>query len=189
METQALRAFLSEDTVKLHASHLSDIQLKYSVIKKSIPELNGKTLREIMKMRLGKDVKDDILPLINSIKSHIMYFSSFALNPKPCNEIRRYYSSEAAFLYEMYLVARETPFGFLYISLSDRGTPIALVSDGFSLPSSTSPPRLAIDLCEHAYFLDYHFDKDRYLRACLSHLDISRLFYGENEQIYLDTDI
>ena len=36
-------------------------------------------------------------------------------------------------------------------------------------------PRLAIDLCEHAYFIEYGFDKERYLEDLLRHLDLSRL--------------
>ena len=35
--------------------------------------------------------------------------------------------------------------------------------------------RLAVDLCEHAYFYDYGFDKKSYLKAALSSLDLSKI--------------
>ena len=36
-------------------------------------------------------------------------------------------------------------------------------------------PTLAIDVCEHVYFMDYGFDKERYLVSSLPYLDISKL--------------
>ena len=36
-------------------------------------------------------------------------------------------------------------------------------------------PLVCIDVCEHAYFLDYGFDKERYLKSALPYLDITKL--------------
>ena len=46
--------------------------------------------------------------------------------------------------------------------------------DGLSL-CLPAPPALAIDVSEHAYFLDYGFDKQRYIMAALPFLDLSKL--------------
>ena len=146
MNINSQMKFLSEDNVKLHLSHLSDLRLKWSVFKKSIPELEGKTLRHIIGMKNRHLAKEELLPLINSIKSHELHFSSFSEQPNVCKEIREHYSSEAAFLYELYTKAKNTSSGFLYVSLDRGGRPEAVCTDGHSLPPLSDPPRLAFDL-------------------------------------------
>jgi len=187
MDTKALRTFLSEDSIKLHMSYMNELKLKCSVIKKSVPELNGKTLRQVIKMPNRDGVKEEILPLINSVKSHELYFYSFAEQPSSCKRIRDYYSSESAFLYELYTHARGKLWGFLYIAPRKDRPPEIAFGDGISLPPLGSSPLLAIDLYEHSYLPDYSLDRDKYLRAMLTHLDINRLFSSENAEIYLDT--
>ena len=41
--------------------------------------------------------------------------------------------------------------------------------------TKTRPDVRAIDVCEHAYFADYGFDKQRYLISALPYLDITKL--------------
>ena len=36
-------------------------------------------------------------------------------------------------------------------------------------------PLLAVDLFEHSYFIDYGFEKEKYLSSALSNLNLSRL--------------
>ena len=42
-------------------------------------------------------------------------------------------------------------------------------------------PKLAIDISEHAYFLDYRFEKDKYIRSAISNLNISLLDNYQNK--------
>lgn len=189
MDITAQKSFLSEDNLKLHLSHLSELRLRYSIFKKSAPTLVGKTLRQVMNMHSSDGLKNEILPLINSIKSHELYFSSFSSEPRNCKEIKSYFSSDSAFLYELYRAAREYSYGFLYVGRDRGGKPEVAFGDGSTLPKLYSPPYLVLDLYEHVYFLDYAYSKEKFLRAMLSHLDISKLFSGENANTYLDTEV
>ena len=89
--------------------------------------------------------------------------------------LKKYYSSENSFLYEAEQLALSADGGFLYIALDDRRVPQPRLSESNRFACIKDTPLLAVDLCEHAYFSDYSFDKKRYLRAALSHLDLSKL--------------
>ncbi len=188
MQKHQLRAFLTDENLQAHLSHLNDLHLKYSIAKKSIPMLLGKTPREIYAMNLRNDVREEILPLINGIICHKIYFSSFSSAPAPCKEIRQFYSSEAGFLYEVSELSRSVNYGFALIGRDRRQRPFISRYEDFSqkLPSGAV---LALDLCEHAYFLDYRFSKDKYLKYALGFLDIKSIFDEKKRKNYLDTVI
>ncbi|MBQ2876816.1 MAG: hypothetical protein IJE25_07385 [Clostridia bacterium] len=189
MNTEIMRAFLSEETIKTHLEYVRQTRLKYSIYEKSIPEIKGAPLRKIYGSKFSEQIKKEILPYIISIKSHELYFSSFCERPRPCPEIKEYYSSAAAFLYEVREAALDIDHGFLYIMRDRSGKPVFTSDPHPQGILRNSPPTLAIDLSEHAYFSDYSFDKRRYLAAMLPRLDLSEIFSGENSKIYLDTPI
>ena len=84
------------------------------------------------------------------------------------------------------MVAQGSESDFIFVRQGRRGEPEIITSDS-STPFSGTSPALAIDLCEHAYFGDYLFNKDAYLKNAINLLDINKIFSGANSEIYLDT--
>ena len=175
MNSKALYAFLSESTVRLHLDYLRTQRLKLSIIEKSHPQIKGKSGREILRMKLKRDLRSEIISLYSDICAHQLYFSSFAENPAPSEIVRRRYGSENSFVYEMKKAAQAIGTGFVFVLKGRRGTPEIKTLSRASEELLTEEPLLVLDLCEHAYFPDYGFALDKYLNAALSHIDLSRL--------------
>ena len=49
MNLNAMNLFLSEENIKRHLEHLRTQKLKYSILEKSVPELKGKSIKEILR--------------------------------------------------------------------------------------------------------------------------------------------
>ena len=188
MRLDEMRGFLSEDTINLHLGQYMKERCKCSIFEKSIPEVKGKTIRDIIEMPMRGALKEELLECFIAAKSHELYFSSFCTRRKACSEIKKYYSSEAAFLFECSEKAKRLDSGFLYVIKDRGGAPRAVAEDELRFGRGFSPC-LALDMSEHAYFLDYRFAKERYIAAALAHLDLSEIFSGENCKLYLDTPI
>lgn len=188
MRLEGMRAFLSEDAISGHLAYYRRERCKYSILEKSIPEIRGKSLRELYKMPHSGDLGDEILSRANFLKSHELYFSSFCERRRVCCEIKKYYSSEAAFLYEISERALRMQGGFLYILRDKRGRPFAVSSEDLRFGRDFAPA-LALDMEEHAYFLDYRFNKERFISAALAAFDLNEIFSDENSRLYLDTPI
>ena len=189
MDSEAIRTFLSVDAINAHLEYLQYLKNKYSILEKSIDDLRGKSIRQILRSGLPRDIKSEALIKIAAVKSHELYFSSFVPLPGPCTGLREHYSSESAFLYELSEIGMQSEAGFMIITRSRNGKPQIHVSDGINPYLGKDSPLLAIDLYEHAYFSDYGFDKRAYLQGALSHLDLSKIFSEGNSQIYLDTKV
>lgn len=188
MNIEAMRCFLSEDAINAHFEHYRRERCKCSIFEKSIPEIKGKSLGEILEMPISKATKSEILPGFISAKSHELYFNSFCVRRNVCQEIKDYYSSEAAFLYELSELAKKMKGGFLYVIRDRYGVPRGVCED--DIPSFRGlSPCLAIDMAEHAYFLDYRFDRERYVSGALARLDLDKIFSDTNCQLYLDTPV
>ncbi len=171
----ALRTFLTEENIRLHKDYLRQQKLRYSILEKSIPEIKGKSITEIHKMNLKKSLRAEILPLMQDIAAHETYFHSFSKESSPCKALKKYYSSEAGFCYELFQLARAEIGGFLFVFLDNRARPVAKLSSDTPFAYVTEQPVLALDLCEHAYFADYGFDRDEYLRRAIASLNLAKL--------------
>lgn len=165
-----INAVISEEALKMHGEYLRELRLKYSVLEKSYPELSGKSLFDISKARVRG--REEAILLKSEIMLHELYFSSFGEGCRPSGVVRRCYGSEANFLYEMFLCAKECKDGFAVIYL--RNGKLLFTAGECDLLLKIANPILAVDLCEHAYFLDYGFDKNSYLRKLLPYLNISK---------------
>lgn len=107
----------------------------------------------------------------NEIRAHALYFSSFRHERSRSQRIKEGYRSENRFCFLLSEYAKNLRFGFLYIYPIARHPYVGYGVEERNIDRAV----LAIDLCEHAYFLDYGFDFSAYLSAALSHLDFSRL--------------
>ena len=146
-----------------------------SIFEKSYPKMAGKSCKEILKLQIKRTEREAAASLRADIRAHELYFDSFS-SPNPNSPIiRRTYGSEANFIYRLNRAA-EASDGFLFVMSDRRGVPVIRVcGDPLSAFLSDDHPILAVDLCEHAYFYDYFFDKSAYLRAALLHLDLSKI--------------
>lgn len=148
MNYKALNMFLSEENIRRHEEYLNTLRLRLSILEKSDPSV----------IRAGSQMKREESNLIKEIKSHEFFFDSFTQEQRAGHDRERY---------EIYCRSMEHEYGFLYIYY-DRG-----IKTGFDMPRVEKC--LCIDLFEHCYFLDYGFKKDKFLKNCISHLDLARL--------------
>ena len=163
--------FLSERNIKLHKDFLRSERLRLSIIEKSYPDIVGKSAREISRMRF--DSRAEALDLICNIECHELFFSSFSEGRVPSENARMAFGSESGFLYELYECAKGCREEFLFV-YSDNGR-ISYSPSSRLCYLGKKNAVLAIDLCEHSYFLDYGFDRDEYLKGALAFLNISKL--------------
>ena len=171
-----MRAFLTEENIMIHKEYMRTLRLRHSILEKSVPQIKGKSVFEIEKMRLNSSIKDDALPNLREYLAHEIYFNSFENARHSSPAVKDYYSSYEAFLYEIYLVAMNESCGFVFVFIDERGRPIICHNNANKRVKFM--PKIAIDISEHAYFLDYRFDKERYLRSALANLNISLLDNG-----------
>lgn len=168
--------FLSEENIEIHKESVRQKKLKLSIIEKSVEGIKGANIREIMRQKLKKNDRDDALALMSDIRLHEIFFSSFAENTYSSSEpVKRRYGSEASFLNELYRECMSQCFGFVCVFFLEGNVSIETAAFELHKLFYHSDPILAIDVSEHAYFLDYGFDKERYLRSALPYLDLSRL--------------
>ena len=161
--------------MKRHLDYLRGCRLRYSILEKSFPELKGKGSAEIVRMNIKRDLKDEALSLLWYIKAHERFFDSFCDRQQRAERLSGHYLSREKFLYNLFLEAKEREAGFLFIYLDKYSIPrysFSTVNDGAFI---IYEPILAVDLYEHAYFNDYGFKRDRYLRSALEYLDLERL--------------
>ena len=168
-----MRAFLTEENILIHKEYMRTLRLRHSIMEKSIPEIKGKNIFEIEKMRISTSKKDDVLPNYREYLAHELYFNSFSLDRFSPKCVTGYYSSIESFFYEIYLLASEKAFGFIFVFLDERER--AIIHHSEDMKRVRVAPRLAIDVSEHSYFLDYRFDKEKYLRSAISNLNLSLL--------------
>lgn len=174
MNRTVIREFLSEDNLNLHISHMRNASYKYSILEKSIACLQDKSLYDLPYLRLSRDDREEAINLLSYIESHKCYFDSFAHLNKKCDSVRKYFGSEEKFLYEIFETSRYESHAFLYVYLDNRNKPQVEVAAPENIYTKYNPV-LALDLYEHAYFMDYGFEKEKYLRGAISRLDIEKL--------------
>jgi superoxide dismutase len=100
-------------------------------------------------------------------------------NKRNSDNIRSHYGSEDALRYDLIRAGMDIRYGFLCIYFRDGKLYYDASGDYIRLVVPNIP-LLAVDVCEHAYFLDYGFDKERYLNRAVSYLNLSVI--GKNEK-------
>lgn len=179
MVPESMLLFLSKDSILEHMKYAENIRLQISILKKSFPQIYGKSFAEAMRCKIPKQYKIELQDRYVEYLSHELYFKSFAANDKPCREIKEYFSSEDSFCYEVLEIAKGQKNGYIYIYKGKgQGIKILHSASGYT-PFLHFPPALCLDLEEHSYFADYGFRREEYLRSAIARLDLSLLFVGE----------
>lgn len=170
--------FLSERAEAMHREHARMIELRYSVMEKSIPQLKnikGRDIREISRQKLNKRDMSDAVQLLGETLAHRLYFSSYRRSSEPLRasaDLDRYFIAELQ--NSLYRSAMTQIYGYVCISARRGALIIDSAQSGAEL-FLRGEPVLLLDVCEHAYFLDFGFDRESYVLAAISHLDLSRL--------------
>ena len=166
----------------LHREYLGNLRLRYSILEKSIDGLRGRGIGDIMRMRLPPEERLRCAELYARIRLHEIFFDSFSQNAvigaRRYKTVDRCFGSTSALAYELFCRARDEGEGFLCIY--SRANKIEIKRGASSAELLiVGEPALCIDLCEHAYFPDYGFDRERYLRSSLERLNYARLDSSE----------
>ena len=171
MNFEAMNMFLSAENIKKHLEHLRTLRLKYSVLEKSVPEIAKRDILEISKLRISSQIREEATRLLWNIRSHELFFDSFTDRPTWTNkEISR-----EKLMYDILQMSYDKDYGFIYI-YNDRNGRIKIShSIEYDGAFVTYTPGLCIDVCEHVYFCDYGFKKDRYVGGALSYLNTGKL--------------
>ncbi len=170
---EGIQSILSDECLQLHADYLSNLKLQYSIFEKSTPDICKKSLKEILNIKIDRKYKDEIIKKKAEITAHEIYFSSFGEKHQSSSEILKTYHSLSSFLHMLYKKALEINHGFLFV-YKYKGKIDVYVGDNYFKILSNTNQILALDLCEHAYFYDYGFNKEKYIKNSLSRLNFNR---------------
>ena len=170
-----MNKFLSEESIALHREYVRDKRLKYSIIENSVNGLKGASVADLYRIKMTDRDRRDSIALMTEIRLHEIYFLSFTdCIYSRSDAVSEIYGSEASFLNELYKKCLNQRYGFVCVySSSGR-----ILIDGFYDFESAfyrGEPSLAVDVCEHAYFMDYGYNRERYLLSSLPYLDIAKL--------------
>ena len=162
----------SEENLILHREYLRKLRLRYSILETSVPKLSGASLEDVQRLRLTQRDRADVMRLLPEIELHEIFFSSFSEQRQTRSDlIIKRFGSLGSYLDILYRSARDLDHGFLVIF--EDGDYLAVTE--YYRAFYHRRPQLAIDMCEHSYFLDYGFDRERYIYSCLSRLDIGKI--------------
>lgn len=170
-----MKDFLSEENISLHKEYFRVLKHRYSILEKSVDKLKGKELFELYELRLPKQILKEAIALKKEIYLHEVYFSSFISDGKIKNQntdrIKAQFGSWQNFVFEAYMYAKEQSGGFLILYEKKKSLVFSRSDEPYRLPKLI----LALDLCEHAYFLDYKFQRNDYIKSALMHWDGAKI--------------
>ncbi len=163
--------FLQERTISLHTEYINKLKLEWSVIEKEYPSLVGVTAAEmVVKKKKGAPI--EAIKLKCMIELHDIYFSSFSKHTfTQSNALRKCFGAESTLLNTLYRLGCGMDCGYLGIGIK-RGEIFAFANKECEDVFMRGKPLMVIDMFEHAYFLDYGFDRSKYLLEAIKHLDL-----------------
>ena len=175
--------FLSEAALLRLKERVRDLRLRLSILQKSVCGINTENIDDIIRQKLPNDVKREAVELLSRIKAAELFLSSFGAVAYPASSaVTRQYGSTGALLNLLFRLGMGNEYGYLFVT-SHRGRISARHSlyPYVELWGGRFKPEvlLAVDINEHAFYLDYGFDKRAYLYAALPYLDLARLDRGE----------
>ena len=174
--------FISEENYLKHReAHSADI-LRLGIIERSAPKIIEAEPKAIARMKAGGPDMLKAAELKASVILHKVFFSSFSARTYvPSEQIRREFGSERALCEDLYLAGMRIPRGFVAVLRTRRGLSVSASESALDI-FRLGEPILAVDVSEHAYYGDFGFNKEAYLRSALSHLDLARADMPPAEQ-------
>ncbi len=167
--------FLSDDSILMHKEYVRISRLKYSIIEEDIPQIKGKSIKEINRLNLSSTDRECINKLLPEILLHELYFTSFShVKYQTMGCISKKYRNTADILNSIYKSAIGTDHGFVALCCIKADLEIICGSNYMDFFTSGEPV-ISVDVCEHAYFSDYGFDKERYLINALPYLNMEKV--------------
>lgn len=177
-----LEPYISKETLQIHyetlyTRYLNNLNqiLKKNNFNFSIPK---EDIYNIIK-RFPIEDRDTILFNLGGVLNHELYFSTLTPYAKENNEnmILKKYLSLNNFIEKFTDKAKELRGSGYTFLVMDNDKSLALIN----LPNQDSPYRLGLipimnlDLWEHAYFLDYHANKDEYIKNFFKLIDLNKV--------------
>lgn len=165
---------ISDGALAMHRERLRTLKLRYSVFEKSYRSLCGCTDDRIRHQKgIPPSELEELLHLKGDILAHELYFSCFFSGNPLCITVPHSAPSPAELKYRIFCNALSGE-GFFILFADGRGR-MDFYSGNSPFPIfERYKALLAIDLCEHAYFYDYGFDKESYLRSALNLINFSK---------------
>ncbi len=177
-----LEPYISKETLQIHyetlyTRYLNNLNqiLKKNNFNFSIPK---EDIYNIIK-RFPIEDRDTILFNLGGVLNHELYFSTLTPYAKENSEnmILKKYLSLNNFIEKFTDKAKELRGSGYTFLVMDNDKSLALIN----LPNQDSPYRLGLipimnlDLWEHAYFLDYHANKDEYIKNFFKLIDLNKI--------------
>ena len=173
MDYSPLFCFLSEESVAAHKEYLYRLKAKYSILELSEPRLCGVPFEKIPELRGKADIFREAYIEKRLVDLHELYFDSFAARGRGCELLPSGFSSLSDLQYKLYCTAMDEnrPVDFLTVLGNLRTGEVRFTTEREVF--RYEKPLAAIDLAEHAYFNDYGFCREEYLKAAILHLNLS----------------
>ena len=166
--------FLSERNIEIHREYLNNLICRYRTFEKSYPDLSGKDIGGIYRLKIQRVERESAIKLYSEILVHKIYFDSFSKPNVGSARLRDQFGSVASFLYEVRMRCAETEYGFLLV-YENNGKICMYCGCDYEKVLRYNNVILALDLCEHAYFYDYGFNRDDYVINATSQFDLSKI--------------
>lgn len=168
--------FLCEEGLNRHRGYVEEMRGRLAFLYRSCEELRGLDTRALLRVRGSKrGLACEVLALRAEILLHEIYFSSFSERAYPaCEAAKKSFGSALGLLNELKRAAIPKDIGFVGVCRKDKGLRIFAIrsaEDIFSL----GEPLLAIDMAEHAYFMEFGFNREEYLARALAYLNLPQL--------------
>lgn len=164
--------FISESNRMRHKEALGQDILRLGIIERSVPEVAVAEPVKIARMRVpGLDMRA-AAELKASIILHKVFFGSFLSEGfSQSAAVRLSFGSERSLCERMLGEGLALRLGFAALVKYDGKLAISASESALGV-LKLGDPLLAVDLFEHAYYGDFGFDKEAYLRAALSRLKL-----------------
>ena len=167
--------FISEDNYAMHVEYLNALKVKLSALTKITPELDHPKVLSAKRCARDRELLNG-MRLVGEIRLHEAYLESFGEREFQRSAVAdRVFGSSAELLGRLYRLALDIPYGFVGVTVDKKGRIGEFSLTDYAQLDLNGTVVLAVDVCEHAYFMDYGFDKERYLKRALAYLSVERL--------------
>ena len=193
LEYESLEPFISDRTLDIHYNkHYLNYLNKLNNLLEKVGYKGNLAKEEMVKQIDVFNIKDrgEILYNLGGVLNHELYFKNMSdkKNNLPVDEIKKaitnQYGSFDEFKKEFIKTSKElvgSGYTFVVINSSKK-------LDIINLPNQDTPymfdlvPIMALDLWEHAYYLDYQNRRDEYINNFFSIIDFEKIneIYKEN---------